>query len=143
MSASQVFQGAGLSPISSTSTDTRICTNCKIEKPLDNYWKDSGRSKGHDYRCIPCKKIEQKEYAKTNGYKKALRKSHLKTRYGVNPEDVPNSCQVCDSIDSICVDHNHDTGAIRGFLCRPCNSALGLIKDNPETLRKLASYLEK
>lgn len=41
------------------------------------------------------------------------------------------------------VDHCHATNAIRGLLCRPCNSMLGYIRDNPETLRRAADYLEK
>jgi hypothetical protein len=41
------------------------------------------------------------------------------------------------------VDHDHATGAIRGLLCRACNSALGLVKDSVATLQGLANYLGK
>lgn len=40
-------------------------------------------------------------------------------------------------------DHCHRTGRVRGVLCRPCNLALGFAKDQPATLRRLATYLEK
>lgn len=40
------------------------------------------------------------------------------------------------------VDHNHKTGKIRGLLCGPCNTALGLLKDSPETLQRLIDYLK-
>jgi len=39
------------------------------------------------------------------------------------------------------VDHCHTTGLVRGMLCAPCNTALGLMK-SPETLRAAADYLE-
>lgn len=39
------------------------------------------------------------------------------------------------------VDHDHKTGVIRGLLCSPCNFAIGLLRDNPELLRRAASYL--
>jgi hypothetical protein len=41
----------------------------------------------------------------------------------------------------LCVDHDHETGAVRGLLCGTCNRAAGLVKDNPENLERLAAYL--
>ena len=43
---------------------------------------------------------------------------------------------------SLAVDHDHDTGAVRGLLCARCNTAIGMTSDSPDTLRSLASYLE-
>jgi hypothetical protein len=40
------------------------------------------------------------------------------------------------------LDHDHATGEHRSMLCVGCNTALGLMKDNPETLRAAADYLE-
>lgn len=40
------------------------------------------------------------------------------------------------------VDHDHETGKVRGVLCRECNLILGLALDDPGTLRALANYLE-
>jgi 5-methylcytosine-specific restriction endonuclease McrA len=39
------------------------------------------------------------------------------------------------------VDHDHETGVVRGLLCGNCNRALGLVKDNPKTLQSLINYL--
>jgi hypothetical protein len=43
----------------------------------------------------------------------------------------------------LCVDHDHDTGQIRGLLCCDCNTALGLFKDNPSSLKAAINYLDK
>lgn len=41
------------------------------------------------------------------------------------------------------VDHDHNTGHIRGILCQACNVTLGKMNDSPELLRAAAAYLEK
>lgn len=48
-----------------------------------------------------------------------------------------------DAVDKLCLDHCHKTGKFRGWIGGKCNRALGLAKDNPDTLRKLADYLER
>ena len=59
-------------------------------------------------------------------------------------------CDVCGSADSpgrdrkhhMHFDHCHETGRFRGWLCGSCNRILGLAKDDPDRLRKLAEYLD-
>jgi hypothetical protein len=41
------------------------------------------------------------------------------------------------------IDHCHGSNVVRGLLCASCNLALGKVMDAPETLRRLASYLDK
>lgn len=41
------------------------------------------------------------------------------------------------------IDHCHETKKVRGVLCGGCNKALGLIKDNADTARHMAEYLEE
>jgi hypothetical protein len=55
----------------------------------------------------------------------------------------PDQCEVCGSLGIICFDHDHITGKFRGWICNRCNFSLGLVKDNIETLRALANYIER
>ena len=43
----------------------------------------------------------------------------------------------------LCIDHNHDTGAIRGLLCDKCNRGIGLLQDDKEILLNAYNYLCK
>lgn len=40
------------------------------------------------------------------------------------------------------IDHDHRTGRVRGLLCMGCNTALGLLNEDPSVIRALASYAE-
>lgn len=57
-------------------------------------------------------------------------------------------CAICNKHVSSCtkdlaLDHDHNTGKVRGFLCDLCNQGLGMFKDNTETLFKAIDYLYK
>ena len=51
------------------------------------------------------------------------------------------TCAVCSG-PAQHVDHDHETGEVRGILCFNCNQALGNVRDNPDVLRGLARYLD-
>jgi hypothetical protein len=42
-----------------------------------------------------------------------------------------------------CIDHCHKSKKIRGILCNACNTALGMLKDNPDIADAAAAYLRK
>lgn len=46
-------------------------------------------------------------------------------------------------IRSLAIDHDHETGDVRGLLCHACNVALGYLDDAPERLDAAAAYLRK
>ena len=57
-----------------------------------------------------------------------------------------NKCAICgESFDSVIpvVDHNHNTGIVRGLLCSKCNTLLGMAKDNISILENAIIYLKK
>lgn len=77
------------------------------------------------------------------------RRSHLKIAYGITPEqfeqmaaDQEHRCAICDEAE-LHVDHDHETGEVRGLLCGKCNKGLGMFNDRPELLRGAAHYLER
>jgi hypothetical protein len=44
-------------------------------------------------------------------------------------------------VGRVVVDHCHETGAMRGFLCAPCNRGIGSLGDTRETLQRALGYL--
>lgn len=43
----------------------------------------------------------------------------------------------------LCIDHDHTTGDVRGFLCRSCNMGIGLFYDRQDLLLAAADYLRQ
>ena len=81
---------------------------------------------------------------------------HLRLTYGIGLDEynalltVQNHrCAGCGIASNdaprqkLYVDHCHSTGKIRGLLCQHCNTALGMVKDNIETLSSLISYIKQ
>lgn len=53
-------------------------------------------------------------------------------------------CEACKTYhEKLNLDHDHATGATRGWLCRSCNVALGHLKDDPARIVALLSYLKR
>ena len=88
------------------------------------------------------------------------RRAKLKYRYKLTDEEVDflierqhGLCAICGQPPSdentrahwngkLCVDHDHDTGKVRGLVCNDCNLAIGYGK-SPDVLRAAADYLER
>lgn len=76
-------------------------------------------------------------------------KSTYKIKYGMTVEQVAefkavrqNKCDICgNERKKMCIDHDHKTNTVRGLLCHECNTALGLVHDDVEVLKKAITYL--
>jgi len=89
--------------------------------------------------------------------KKILQNAKLK-RYGISFEQYTKRSVAQNGVCAICrkpetwivkgtlallsVDHDHETGRVRGLLCHSCNLGLGHFKDDALMLRAAANYLE-
>lgn len=103
--------------------------------------------------CVACNKEWRRTHKESEQYRR--RRYHRKAAYGIAPDDYDRMlaeqdyrCLICgifheDAVHgTLCVDHDHDSGAVRGLLCHKCNSALGQLQDSSELLFKAAEYLK-
>lgn len=133
-------------------TGTKVCRGCKEKKSL-KYFYSNGQGYGST-RCKECHKKYQRDKHKADPNIK--KNFHLKYNYGITLEkykemfaEQGGRCAICES-DSpggkgnyFHVDHNHETGEVRGLLCHHCNIFLGCAFDSVLILKAAIKYLEK
>ena len=115
----------------------RTCTTCQQAKPDSEFYDEFRRC------CKECKKH-------------VAWRGHIRRKFGLTPEDFwamsesqGNTCAICDKPEGegnrrtkLTIDHDHESGKIRGLLCHNCNTAIGLANDDSARLRRAADYLD-
>lgn len=107
---------------------------CAICGPVDFIKKQSPWTEaGFVRQCAKGKSLQRRTLA---GITPAERDAMLEAQGG--------KCAICGTSGTDvrwCADHCHTTGAVRGVLCHPCNSGLGMFRDNPVALAAAIDYL--
>lgn len=114
--------------------DTKICAVCKIDKPYSDYTPRKNRKTPVQFACKKC-----------NVDRFRLR------FFGLSLDDYKqmislqeSKCKICgETTDDLCIDHCHDSGNVRGLLCRKCNSGIGLLQDSVILLESAINYLKE
>ena len=111
-------------------------------------WKNRNIEKVRKQQKIRAKKWRQKN---PKDYLRISRLANIRRRckeHGITLLDYyagrSTGCQICRhdfSENTMCLDHNHETGKFRGFLCKKCNFMLGNSRDNIAILEKAIRYL--
>lgn len=103
----------------------KYCSGCKQDLPLISFGKNSCKGDNLSPYCKNCTKKHQQEV-------KALKKLYVK----------PDKCTCCNKItDNLLIDHDHETGKYRGWICRKCNTGIGMLGDNLEGILMAQKYL--
>lgn len=132
----------------------KTCNRCGETKPSADFIP-------HRPYCRSCRAAWQRDYiardrAKANARSKAWRDAgggriaKFKA-YGITPaiyeamlEAQGGVCAICGDLPGdreLAVDHDHETGAVRGLLCTRCNPALGMLRDDVDLLARAIKYL--
>ena len=134
-----------------TSNGVRVCHKCKVEKPLSSfknattgsyYSPDEEKTKGNV--CKRCVNLNNK------------RVNYLKTIHPLPDETY--RCPICTKSRgdlladqkpekkysaTFVLDHDHNTGEFRGYICWKCNSALGFFEEKISNVRRALDFLEQ
>jgi hypothetical protein len=87
-------------------------------------------------------------YARPENARK-IRNNYLSSRYGITLAEYEEmerqqdgKCQICGKRPPrLAVDHSHETKSVRALLCTNCNTAVGMLDDDPALAEAVAAYL--
>jgi len=128
------------------------CKKCSIKSIKK--WKDWSPEKKE--ACIKrnrewVRNNKEKRKAYREKYKIRSEYARIKSRYGLSKHEYDTMIITQRSVCAICarhngeksldIDHCHESGLVRGLLCRNCNFMLGHAGDLPENLINGAKYL--
>ena len=136
--------------------ELKRCRSCGEVKPSSEFTLSSRSRDGLDFRCAECTRswMKKRYRASTPDEIKRRQERHIKRAYGMSLSDYEallaeqgGGCAICGgppgNQKGYHIDHDHETGAVRGILCQGCNHTLGGARDNPDTLIAAAKYLWK
>ena len=96
----------------------------------------------------------QAEYRNRPERKRVMRDLYYRRAFGITADDVDAMIAAQGGVCAICgrapkrlaswhVDHDHETGEVRGVLCIDCNQGIGKFHEDSARLRAAADYLER
>lgn len=122
----------------------RVCILCKTGKPETAFeWTD--RRSRRRTECRKCRRARPCA-------KLAKLRSRLKQEFGLTLDQYEQLLRKQNGLCAIChqacktgrrlaVDHDHNTGEVRGLLCGNCNRGLGMFNDNVVWLNRAIAYV--
>jgi hypothetical protein len=149
--------------------EQKTCSRCDLPKSFDDFYDNSKAKDGKSYWCKDCALDDAKErykrkteadpefprrrylkYLIPTEKRRAVRREYV---YGTTPSDVEGLIAKQGGVCAVCgrpiekgkevIDHNHDTGKVRGVLHHRCNMVLGFLYESADLCRRAAEYLDR
>lgn len=157
-------------PVDYAALTQKRCSKCKKVKPVAEFNRyDDPKAVLTGWRyyswCRACSNTRASEYGKANRGRRNERlrewrktnpeaarakdrRARLKRKYGLTEEQVEalwsvhdGQCWLCLVRPAVAIDHDHETGHVRGMTCAGCNSiVLARADADPLFLARVAAY---
>lgn len=133
----------------------KMCSTCRLVRPIGDFrWVTPRPGRGRPHWasiCKPCDRESSREWRANNRDRSraAVRRWRLESLYGITPEDFDKmaeaqngKCAICGKVPDranpnhsrLKIDHDHDTGIVRGLLCNRCNLELGWMEAHKDAI---------
>jgi hypothetical protein len=123
--------------------------NAAEKRAYDRDWARTRYATDPEYRATVLARNAKNRAKNLDKYLDTQRRNNWRKNGAEPTRPMPELCELCGGKPNgyrnrvLFLDHDHLTGAFRGWLCNNCNMAIGLLKDNPELCEKVAQYLRR
>jgi len=132
----------------------------ELSRTQKYYWRNPEKFREYARKKRAANPDKHKEYTRKSRekYPDAERERHLKRSFNITAADYDRMHEEQNGLCAICfqpetkmskgilyrlaVDHDHNTGKIRGLLCFKCNSAMGSFEKRNVPLENVIRFLE-
>lgn len=150
-------------------SEKKVCCLCMEDKPLEEFYQASRG--GRLAQCRTCRVVLRRAWYRKNPEKgvaqvqrwqranpekvRASSQRRNAKKYGLSLLDRAEMlrlqscrCAICSGLltpgaRGHAIDHDHDSGKVRGLLCIRCNAGLGCFDDEVGRFREAIAYLER
>lgn len=126
---------------------TSDCKECACNT-IKKWYRNGGKKKCQDHKATEAGKAR----VQRNRFSSRVRMHGIsEEEYLLMYEIQDGACAICGNTQSIkhngkvislSIDHNHDTGQVRGLLCHHCNAMIGHAREDVDLLKKAIKYIE-
>lgn len=93
----------------------------------------------NEWRCPQCRTESLRQY-------RVKKYGITSEQYEMMLEEQNYQCPICERAfgetgEQAAIDHDHETGAVRGLLCKQCNLGIGNLQDDVTRVRNALQYL--
>lgn len=131
--------------------ETKPCARCKEVFPIGAFARSTRKTPGKPDRlciasyCTPCGTAKNKEWRESvhgghTGYQRYQKYGLTLEAYEEMLAAQNGLCAICKRVPPVHVDHDHESGAVRGLLCRHCNTSLPLLERHRDSA---LAYLDR
>lgn len=128
------------------------CIRCFCIKPNSAFGRRKDTISGRQGVCKICMKATKDRFVEALKDSKGNAKKNKYVPCNATVKEVKDAftgkCEMCGILEEECfqrlhMDHCHETGNFRGWLCYNCNNLLGRARDSEGILMRAIDYLKK
>ena len=125
-------------------TNQKRCKTCQQVLPYNCFEKNQYNKAGEVIRRASCKECRKRKKPIPSA-----RKRDYELRYPRPKIDDSFHCPVCQRTiivqknRDVNLDHDHETGEIRGYVCNDCNTGMGNFNDNVSIILRAVKWINR